>query len=350
VQINPEQLGSRLQGPLAPVYFISGDEPLRVMETADAVRAQARKQGYDEREVLTVQPGFDWSTLESTAGSLSLFSQRRVIDLRLPTGKPGDAGSKALRAYAEQPPEETILLITAGKLEQSARRSKWVQALDRAGVVVFVWPLDTQQFPAWVRTRMRQRGLEPTTEAVSLLAERVEGNLLACVQEIDKLYLLQGEGPVDAAAITAMVADSARFDVFTLVDAALGGDGVRCARILHGLQGEGVAAPMVLWALTRELRQLAMMADAVAGGEAIPKVLARFRVWQGRKRATGQALGRLSSVACRDLLQRCAEVERVIKGRASGNPWDELLQLALLLAGVTVFPALRIKQPARMDL
>jgi DNA polymerase-3 subunit delta len=139
VQIKSEQLGSRLRGALAPVYFISGDEPLRVMEAADAVREQARKQGYDEREVLSVQPGFDWGALEASVGSLSLFSQRRVIDLRLPGGKPGDAGARALRAYAEQPPEETILLITAGKLEPSARRSKWVQALDRAGVVVFVW-------------------------------------------------------------------------------------------------------------------------------------------------------------------------------------------------------------------
>ncbi|MDH3525943.1 MAG: DNA polymerase III subunit delta [Gammaproteobacteria bacterium] len=346
MQINPEQLASRLRGPLAPVYFISGDEPLRVMEAADAVRAQARKQGYDEREVLSVQPGFDWSALETAAGSLSLFSQRRVIDLRLPGGKPGDAGSKALRAYAEQPPEETILLITAGKLEPSARRSKWVQALDQAGVVVFVWPLDAQQFPAWVRARMRQRGLDPTAEAVALLTERVEGNLLACVQEIDKLYLLQGEGPVDAAAVTAMVADSARFDVFSLVDAVLSGDGVRSTRILRGLQGEGVAAPVVLWALTRELRQLTTMADAVAGGEAIPKVLARFRVWQARKPVIGQALGRLSGAVCRDLLRRCALVDRIIKGRAAGNPWDELLQLALLLAGVRVFPATLFQQPA----
>jgi len=346
VQINPAELASRLRGQLAPVYFISGDEPLRVMEAADAVRARAREQGYDEREVLTVQSGFDWGALESAAGNLSLFSQRRIIDLRLPTGKPGDAGSKALRAYAEQPPGDTLLLITAGKLDQSARRSKWVQALDRAGVVVFVWPLDAQQFPAWVRARMRQRGLEPTTEAVALLAERVEGNLLACVQEIDKLYLLQGEGPVDATAITAMVADSARFDVFTLVDAALGGDGVRCTRILHGLQGEGVAAPVVLWALIREVRQLATMADAVAGGAAIPGVLARFRVWQARKAVTGQALGRLSGAACRDLLRRGALVDRIIKGRAAGNPWDELLQLSLLLAGVAAFPATLLQQPA----
>ncbi len=346
MQIKSEELGSRLRGALAPVYFISGDEPLRVMEAADAVRAAARKQDYDEREVLTVQTGFDWGALESAAGSLSLFSQRRLIDLRLPTGKPGDAGSKALRAYAEQPPEETILLVTAGKLEASARRSKWVQALDRAGVVVFVWPLDTQQFPAWVRSRMRQRGLEPTAEAVALLAERVEGNLLACAQEIDKLYTLQGEGAVDAVAITAMVADSARFDVFTLVDAALSGDGVRCSRILYGLQGEGVAAPMVLWALTRELRQLATMADAVAGGEAISGVLARFRVWQARKAHLSKALNRLSSAACRDLLRRCALVDRVTKGRAAGNPWDELLQLTLLLAGVKAFPATMFQQPA----
>ncbi len=270
MQIQPEQLESRLRGALAPVYFISGDEPLRVMEAADAVRSRARAAGFEEREVLSVNAGFDWNSLAAAAGSLSLFSPRRVLDLRLPGGKPGEAGAKALRAYAEAPPEDTLLLITSGKLEPAARKSRWVQALDQAGVVVFVWPLDRRQLPAWVRTRLKRRGLEATPEAAALLAERVEGNLLACVQEIDKLYLLQGAGRVDARDIANAVADSARFDVYDLVDTALAGDGARGVRILNGLQGEGVAPAVVLWALARDLRQLAAHGASAGRGTGAP--------------------------------------------------------------------------------
>ena len=338
MQLKPEQLDAHLRKPLAPVYFISGDEPLRVMEAADAVRAAAREQGYDERDVLSVQAGFDWDSVLTGADNLSLFSLRRVIDLRLPTGKPGEAGARVLRAWTGKPPEDTLLLITAGKLDPAARKSKWVQALDKAGVVVFVWPLDAREFVTWVGARMRRRGLEPTPEAVAMLAERVEGNLLACVQEIDKLYLLQGAGAVDAGAITRLVADNARFDVYGLVDSALAGQAARSVRILHGLAAEGVAAPVVLWALAREIRQLAAMAAAVAGGQTVPGVLGQYRVWASRKAVVGAALQRLSAATCQDLLRDCAEIDRVCKGQAGGNPRDELLQLILQVAGVAAMP------------
>ena len=333
MQLKPEQLDAHLNKQLAPVYFISGDEPLRVMEAADAVRVAAREQGYGEREVLTVQAGFDWSGLHAGGGNLSLFSERRIIDLRLPTGKPGKEGAQALRDYAEQPPEDTLLLVTAGKLEPAARKSKWVQALDAAGVVMFVWPLNAQEFITWIGQRMRRRGLVPTDEAVGMLADRVEGNLLACVQEIDKLYLLQGEGEVDAQAIARLVADSARFDVFTLVDAALAGKPARSVRILRGLQGEGVAPQVVLWALAREIRTLAAMTARVADGEAVPAVLARYRVWANRKALVGGALQRLRPAQCTAMLRQCARIDRISKGQGAGNAWDELLQLTCRLAG-----------------
>jgi DNA polymerase-3 subunit delta len=338
VQIKPEQLDGRLQQALAPVYFISGDEPLRVIEAADAVRSAARRDGYTEREVLTVQSGFDWNALTSAAGNLSLFAERRLIELRLPGGKPGDSGSRALRAWAEQPPQDTLLLVTAGRLDQNTRRSKWLQALDAAGVVVFVWPLDADRFPAWVRARMQQRGLEPATDAVTLLAERVEGNLLACMQEIDKLYLLQGAGPVSADDVLAAVTGSARYDVYGLVDSALAGDAARSVRILQGLRGEGVAPPVVLWALSKDIRQLVSMAAVVARGESVSRVLARFHVWQNRKPQFSRALNRLPGAAAHELLRRCARLDRVIKGQAAGNDWDELLQLTLQLAGADTLP------------
>jgi DNA polymerase-3 subunit delta len=345
MQIQPEQLESRLRGALAPVYFISGDDPLRVGEAADAVRARARAEGFDEREVLDAGTGFDWNSLAAAAGSLSLFSARRIIDLRLPGGKPGDAGAKALRAYAEAPPGDTLLLITAGKLEPSARKSRWVEALDRAGVVVFVWPLDARQLPAWVGARLQRRGLDATPGAAALLAERVEGNLLACMQEIEKLHLLLGAGRIDERHVAAAVADSARFDVYDLADAALAGDGARGVRILNGLQGEGVAPPVVLWALVRDLRQLAPMAQARGAGQPTAAVLARFRVWQSRSTAFSRALQRVSGADCNRMLRRCALIDRVIKGQAAGNAWDELLQLILWLAGVDALPAAPSREP-----
>jgi DNA polymerase-3 subunit delta len=339
MQLKPEQIETHLRKQLAPVYFISGDEPLRVMETADAVRTAARMQGYDEREVMTVQTGFDWGSLMSEAGNLSLFSQRRVIDLRMPGGKPGADGSKVLRSYAEQPPEDTLLLVTAGKMEKSARDSKWVQALDKAGVVLFVWPLSTQEFTAWIQRRMQQRGLQPSPDAVALLAERVEGNLLACVQEIEKLYLLQGEGAVDAEAILTLVADNARYDVFGLVDSALSGEAARSIHILQGLHAEGVVPQIVLWALSREVRQLAAMAAAVASGQPVQAVMTRYRVWPAtRKSMVAAALQRLPVARCNALLQHCARIDRISKGQAAGNAWDELLQLTLTLAGTQTLP------------
>jgi len=333
MQLRPEQLEARLGKQLDPVYFISGDEPLRVLEAADAVRGAAQAQGYSEREVMTVQAGFDWEALASSADNLSLFAERRVIDLRLPTGKPGDAGARALRTWTERLPEDTLLLVTSGKLEPAARKSKWLQALDAAGVVVQVWPLKPQEFHAWVQVRMRRRGLEPTPEAAALLAERVEGNLLACVQEIDKLYLLQGGGPVTAENVLALVADNARYNVYGLVDAALAGQVARSVRMLHGLDAEGTPAPVVLWALSREIRQLATMAAMVAGGRAVRSVLDQYRVWDNRKPVLEAALKRLPAARCNRLLRKCAFTDRVCKGQAAGNAWGELLQLTLQLAG-----------------
>jgi DNA polymerase-3 subunit delta len=255
-----------------------------------------------------------------------------------PVRRAGKEGAQALRDFARQSPEDILLLITAGKLEPKARKSKWVQALDKAGVVLLVWPLKGGELTAWVRARMRKRGLEPTAEAVGMLTERVEGNLLACVQEIDKLHLLNGAGPVSVEDITAMVADNARFDVFGLVDSALLGDAARCVRILHGLQAEAMAAPVVLWALAREIRPLVGMATAVAEGDPVAAVLGRYHVWQNRKQVVGAALKRLSADECKAMIRQCALVDRVCKGRAAGNEWDELLQLTLRLAGKSVLP------------
>ncbi len=334
MQLRPEQLEAHLKKTLAPVYFISGDETLLVTEAADAIRAAARSQGYTDREVLNVDSGFDWNQLLAAGNNLSLFAERRILEVRLPSGKPGDAGGKALRAYVERPPEDTLLMVIAGKLEAAARKSKWVQALEGAGVGITLWPVDAQRLPAWIQQRMQSRGLQPDREAVALLAERVEGNLLACAQEIEKLLLLRGPGPVAADAVQAAVADSARFDVFGLVDSALLGEVARSQRMLAGLRGEGVEPVLILWALAREIRNLTGMAREVAKGVSPNQVLARFRVWESRKKPVAAALGRLRLAHWQQLVQQAAALDRIIKGQAPGNPWDELVQLTLRMAGV----------------
>lgn len=333
MQLKPEQLAQHLKKSLAPIYLVYGDELLLVQEAADAVRAAARAQGYGEREVFAVERDFDWNQLTASSNALSLFAERRILEVRMPTGKPGDAGGKALREYAARPPEDTLLLIVSGKLDAQQRKSKWVTDLEAAGVGVPVWPVAPRQLPQWIRARMQARGLQPTAEAVELLAERIEGNLLACAQEIDKLQLLCGQGAVGAAAIGAAVADSSRFDVYGLVDAALAGEADRSLRMLAGLRGEGVEPVLVVWALARELRGLAAMAWEIAGGDAPAAVMARHKVWAKRQSVVGTALPRLKPATWQALLAACARLDRVTKGLAPGNPWDELVHLCLRLAG-----------------
>jgi DNA polymerase-3 subunit delta len=337
-QLRADQLARQLAGGLSPVYFIHGDEPLLVGECADAVRSAARQQGFSDRQVFSADSGFDWNRLAAASDSLSLFSERRILELRLPTGKPGRDGAKALCAYAGRLPDDTVLLVISAKLEAAARRSKWVQALDRAGVSVPVWPVETADLPAWIDRRMRGHNMLASRDALQLIADRVEGNLLAAAQEIEKLYLLQGPGPLDLDSVVELVADSARFDIFTLVDAALAGDAVYAQRVLTGLRAEGVEPVLVLWALSREIRALASMARAVKGGMPLGRVLAERRVWEKRKPLIGGVLQRIRGRQWWLLLQRCALLDRVIKGRAPGSAWDELLQLTLRIAGVTSLP------------
>ena len=329
----PEQLAAHLQQSLAPIYLVCGDEPLQVTEAADAIRAAAREAGHDERQVFHVESGFDWDQLAAAADNLSLFAERRLIELRMPTGKPGDAGSKALTAYAANAPEDTVLLITAGRLDKRQQQSKWFKALESAGAVVQVWPVDAKALPGWIAERMRGRGLQPNQEAARLLAEKVEGNLLAAAQEVEKLALLYGEAEVDEAAVAAAVSDSSRYDVFELVDTALSGDAARVVRVVDGLRGEGTEPTLVLWALGREVRALAAMAAEVAGGAPPDAVMGKHQVWSRRKGPVGAALKRAGPNRWRGLLQRAARTDRIIKGAEWGNAWEELLQLALLMAG-----------------
>ncbi|MFP4246972.1 MAG: DNA polymerase III subunit delta [Halochromatium sp.] len=337
--IAPAQLDQRLAQGLAPVYLLVGNEPLQLGEAAAAVRAAARQHGFSEREVLETGPEFAWSSLAGALGALSLFAERRMIELRIVATKAGsktDAvgreGSEAIRRYVEQPSKDVLLLILAPGLDWKALKAKWVQAVERVGLVVQVREPQGRQLDQWLAGRLRGAGFVPSAEAVSLLAERVEGNLLAADQEIAKLALALEPGPLDAEGLLAAVADSARYGVFDLADAALAGDRARVARVLEVLRAEGTAEPLVLWALAREVRKLAALAFARAKRQPLGPLLKAHQVWDARRPVVMAALERLSLAHLWALLACCAEADLTIKGRARGEPWPLLGAIAEGLA------------------
>ncbi|MCR4300142.1 MAG: DNA polymerase III subunit delta [Sulfuricaulis sp.] len=334
MQINVEQLSNQLKRGLAPVYFVYGEEVLLVEESCRAIRDTAHAAGYLDRQSFTVESGFDWNGFFATTQSLSLFAERRLIELRLPTGKPGEAGAKILVEIAAQPPADTVLLVLGGKLDKATRAVKWVKALEAASVTVVAYPLEAALWPAWIRRRMDAKGLKPGPGVVDLLAHLMEGNLLACAQEIDKLSLRFGSGEVGLDDIEDNLGDNARYNVFALVDTSLRGDAAGVGRILNSLRGEGVEPILVLWALAREARELAQMASLVADGQPVIRVLETRRVWSKRKPLIGGALKRLSPTLTQDLLLRAARTDRILKGRARGDVWQELQCLALSMSGL----------------
>ena len=337
MRLRPDQLPAHLRKGLARLYLVFGEEPLQALEASDAIRAAARERDH-ERECLTVETGFDWSALHRRASSPSLFAERRLIELRMGNAKPGDAGAQALVAYATRPPEDVALLVTAGKLDWNTQKSRWFAALDEAGVAVAAMPVEPQQLPGWIERRARSRGLNLSSEAVALLAERVEGNLLAAAQEIEKLALLADERELNARSVLAAVGDSARYSIYDFVDAALLGQPERVARMLGGLRDEGVEPVLANWALHQECRRLAMLAFARSRGQALEAALAEQKVWEKRKPLLRQASQRLTLADCRCLLRACAGTDRTIKGAEAGSPWDALLANGLRLAGVELLP------------
>ncbi|HEX7915839.1 DNA polymerase III subunit delta, partial [Rudaea sp.] len=300
-------------GELKPVYLLAGEEHLLLLEAADALRARARELGYAEREVFDADANFDWNQLAQSASSMSLFATRKLIDLRMPTGKPGKEGSAAIIEYCENPPPDTVLLITATQWSK-AHETSWVTAVEKAGVFVSLWPLKPNELPDWVAQRMASRGLKPTRDAIEALVERIEGNLLAAAQEIDKLALLQGDKPLDAATLEDLVADSARFDVFKLADAALAGDASRALRILAGLRAEGEQVVGLLGWLLNQQQLLARLANARGNQAAAFKA---ERIWPARETIYKKALARADRTHWDACLIQAGRVDRIGKGRGT---------------------------------
>jgi len=329
MKVRPDQLDRHLKSDLAAIYFICGDEPLQVMESADQIRATARQRDYSEREVMDVDAQFDWNLLLDAGNSMSLFAEKRILELRLPSGKPGRIGSKILQEYAQRPADDAILIISSGKLDSSAKNTKWFKTLDQQGVIIQCWPVNVDQLPAWINNRLQSKGIAADREAVQLLADRVEGNLLAAAQEIDKLFLLHGAGKLNFQQAAEAVTDSSRFSIYDLVDNALAGNVVRTARIIGGLKNEGIEPVLMLWALTREVRMMAKISEANISPDA---AMSKLRVWDNRKTLVRKALSRHSAGRWKLFLKRCAKIDKVVKGVEPGRAWDELLMLSTQIA------------------
>jgi len=300
MQLRPEQLAAHLAKPLGALYVVHGDEPLLILEAADAIRAAARGQGFAEREVLVAGAGFRWDDLFLAAGNLSLFGGDKLIDLRIPTGKPGRDGGEALQRYCKQLPQGVVTLVTLPQMDWQAKKAAWFNALVGTGTVLELNAPPLTRLPEWIAGRLQRQKQSAPHEALDFIAAHVEGNLLAAHQEILKLGLLYPEGEISREQIEGAVLNVARYDIGKLRQALTGTDAARCARVIEGLQAEGAAPPLVLWAIATEARNL-------------------FQKVPGRRRAARAAL------------LHAARIDRMIKGVARGDLWDEFLQLALRL-------------------
>ena len=326
--------------PLAPVYLIHGDEPLLALEAADAVRAAARRHGYTEREVLFVERGFDWSAFRQAGASQSLFGDRKILELRLASGKIAAATAQALQDYCANPNPEVLLLVSMPRPEGSGWwKAGWFAAVDAKGVIVEAQPVPRAQLAQWIAQRLARQRQSASAETLELVADRVEGNLLAAQQEILKLALLAPEGELSAQQIDDAVSSVARYDFETLAEALYAGDFAQYARALSGLRGEGESAAGLAWRLGEELIALARIRPQLERGRALDKLFVENRIWRGAQPRCEKALKRLDAARLHAAVVHVAAIERASKGVGSGEPWDELVGLGLeLLHGAAVAP------------
>lgn len=336
MRIKAEQLEGSLQQSLQAIYLIYGDEALLVEEAAEKVRKQVRQAGANDREVWHVEGRFDWSQIKWQEQTLSLFASQRLIEIRLPSGSPGKDGGEALRRFVAEPPADTTLLIISGKIDARSQKAKWFSELDKAGVTVPVWPVDIAQLPGWINQRMKQKGLKSNTKFAALIAERVEGNLFAAAQEVDKLELLSSDGELTEELILQSVADNARFEAFGLMDTVLMGQSGKIPRIIERLRAEGVDILAVFSAVSWSLRRIVDMAEQVQQGAQLEQVFAAQKppVWDKNKPLMRQALQRHDHQHWRLCLKQMAEIDQAAKGIINTCPWRLLEKLCLQVAGV----------------
>ena len=324
-----EQLAAHLDRELRPLYVLYGDEPLLVIEAADAIRVKARQQGYSEREVLTVLPHFDWNQLLAAGGNLSLFGDRKLIDLRIPSGKPGKEGSAALQEWCKNLSPDNLLLITLPELDWREEKAAWFTALVNAGVALKLMAPPLAELPGWIAGRLRRQQQSAELDGLKFIAERVEGNLLAAHQEIQKLGLLYPAGALSLEQIREAVLNVARYDIDSLREALLAGDITRLSRTLAGLMHEGEAPPLVLWAMSEEIRSLALIRNGLDRGKPLEMLLKEAKVWGPRANPVKKALQRLPTATLEAALQHAGKIDRLAKGLGQGDIWEEFLRLGL---------------------
>ena len=329
--LRAEQLEAHLRKTLAPLYVVHGDEPLLALEAADAIRAAARTAGHSERDLFIAERGFDWGELFHAGASLSLFGGKKIVELRVPSGKPGAEGAKAIERYCNDLNPECLTLVSLPRLDKAGQNSAWFNALSGAGVVVDIWKIERARLPEWIGQRLARGAQRASREVLEFLADRVEGNLLAAHQEVQKLALLLPAGNVQLDDVQAAVSNVARYDVQALAEAMLSGDTARYARVLEGLRGEGEAPTFVLWAVSEELRAVSRILAGIAAGRQVEQLFRENRVWRNKEAAMKAALRRFKRETVEAALAHAALIDRVIKGIARGNAWDEFLKLGLTL-------------------
>ena len=338
MELRLNQLAAHLERDLASLYVIHGDEPLFAIEAGDAIRAAARRAGCEEREVYVVEAGFRWDAWVAANANLGLFGSRKVIDLRIPSGKPGVEGAKVLEAWATAPNPDDVTLVTLPRLDRATQSSAWFSALAGAGVVIAVYPLERDELPAWIAQRLARQQQRASRETLAFLADRCEGNLLAARQEIEKLALLLPEGELEHDAVERAVADVARFDVFDLSTACLAGDASRALRIVGALEAEGEGLPLLLWQIGEDIHALATVLEAVAGGMPVGAAIRNVRVWGKRQAALERAAKRVRPAEIPVLLRALAQLDAQSKGIGRGNAWDDFRTLVATLAGKPAVP------------
>jgi len=332
-KLRADQLANAMTKNIAPLYLVSGDEPLLIQEACDIIRRRAKDTGYLERELYHTDSGFDWDNLAHSTNSLSLFSDRKIIEIRVHSGKVGDAGSKAIVEYCENANEDTLLLLIFPKLDKRTQNSKWFKAAAKHGDIIAVWPISIQQLPHWVSQRMRAAELHADNEAIEILCVKVEGNLLAAAQEIEKLKLIAEDNHIDAKIMADTVTDSARYDVFSLVDKALAGDWQAATACLHGLRAEGTEPTLILWALSREIRALTTIKESIENGKSFDFAAKQMSVWENRKAKIKHATHRLQLKQLYILIRKSGNLDKMIKGTIRADVWNMLLDLVLSLSG-----------------
>jgi DNA polymerase-3 subunit delta len=338
MRLRPDQLASHLQhSGLAPIYFVSGDEPLQKLESIDQIRMAARAQGYEERLVFNVDKSFDWNSINEASANLSLFSSRRIIELCMASPKPGKEGGKVLFEYTKQLNEDNLLIISSDKLDKAAQNNKWVKAVEKVGALIQVWPVNPALLPGWIQTRLQSKQKRITQDAARLIALRVEGNLLAAQQEIDKLILLIDKDSIDIEDVIAAVADSSRYDVFDLIESAFLGDTDRTLHMLQGLRNEGTEPMALFGAWMWEFRRLCSIKHQQEAGASLEGLYKSYRIRDQKKRPMNAVLQRHSSKSFDHLLKFCATIDRTLKSSRRDQAWDQFNALLLAIAGANTY-------------